>query len=137
MPGGKGKTGRHTNRSNQWLKGTATRERTDEVFAFKPKLTVIDAIHADLEQREISKTEWLDLAVECLLGIGESGEDGEEVEGEKLPEIGLNHSLVQEALSDSLEKKRIAIARERKQKRPDKGLIEQWEKEIEQLEGFL
>lgn len=142
MPGTKGKTGRHTNRSNQWLAGTAERQRTDEVFAFKPKLSVIEAVKSDLQEREISKTEWLDMAVESLLGIAASSESEREVQphcrgDDELPEIGFNHPLVQEALSDSLEKKRIAIARERKQKRPDKGLIEQWEKEIEELEVIL
>jgi hypothetical protein len=126
MAGKKGKTGIHTNRSNQWLKGTTERSRTDEVFAFKPQLSVIQAIKADIEERQITKTQWLDMAVECQLGIKSDG-----------VETGLNHPLIQEALSDSLEKKRIAIARERKQKRPNQKLIEVWEKEIKELESFL
>lgn len=134
MAGVKGKTGRHTNRSNQWLKGTVERSRTDEVFAFKPKLGVYEAIKQDIEQREISKTEWLDMAVEAFLG-GTSNVAGEPDQAEE--ETSDINPLAQEAIAFFLESKRVAVARERKAKRPDKGLIEQWEKEIEQLESML
>lgn len=137
MAGVKGKTGRHTNRSNQWLKGTAERSRTDEVFAFKPKLGVYEAIKADIEQREINKTEWLDMAVEAFLG-GSTAVTGESQQQEESQQESSDiNPLVQEAIAFFLENKRVALRRERKQKPPDKGLIEQWEKEIEELEAML
>lgn len=129
MAGVKGKTGTHANRSNQWLAGTAQKERSDEPFAFKPRLSIAAAIKADMERLGLTKTEWLDMATESFLGVSETEPESEET--------GLNHPLIQEALSDSLEKKRIAIARERKAKRPNQKMIEAWEKEIIELETML
>lgn len=67
--------------------------------------------------------------------------DSSEVQGDNAAETVTSTSelspLVLDAINDSLEKKRIAIARERKLKKPDQNLIEQWEAEIEELERFL
>lgn len=70
MPGKKGRTGTHKNRSNQYLKGTAQKERTDKAIGFKPKLEIYDAMVADMERRGMTATQWLDLAAETLLGVG-------------------------------------------------------------------
>lgn len=45
--------------------------------------------------------------------------------------------LIEEAITFFLENKRAAIARERKLKLPNQKLIEQWQKEIEELEVIL
>jgi hypothetical protein len=128
MTGVRGKTGTHGNRSNQWMAGTVERSRTDEVFAFKPKLSVIDLIKQDIEQRQVTKTEWLDMAVESFLGGGE---------GEKAEETELDNPLVQDAIATSIELKRTAISREKKAKRPDEEAIARWQSQIEELEAWL
>lgn len=125
MTGVKGKTGTHTNRSNQWVAGTATRIRTDEVFSFKPKIEVIEAIKTDIEQTGITKTEWLDAAVEAKLGRTESSEN------QGLPDP------VRDAIATAIGLKTVAISRERKNKIPDEKAIAQWEAEIEELENYL
>lgn len=129
MTGVKGKTGTHRNRSNQWLSGSASRIRTDEVFSFKPKIEVIEAIKSDIEQRGITKTEWLDMAVESMLG----GEILEETE-EKSAGLPL---VAREAISTAIQLKEAAIRREKKLKNPSEEAIAQWQAEIEQLEALL
>lgn len=129
MTGVKGKTGTHKNRSNQWLAGTTARIRTDEVFSFKPKIEVIEAIKTDIEQRQISKTEWLDMAVESMLGGQTPEETSERSAG--LPEVA------REAIATSIQLKDAAIRREKKAKTPDKEAIAQWQAEIEELEALL
>jgi len=138
MTGVKGKTGTHKNRSNQWLAGSASRIRTDEVFSFKPKIEVIEAVKSDIEQRGITKTEWLDMAVESMLSIEESTESGEKSAG--LPEIAreaISHGLVRDAIATAIQLKEAAISREKKAKRPDEGAIAKWQSEIEELEALL
>ncbi len=117
MAGKKGKTGRHTNRSNQWLAGTATRIRADEVFSFKPKIEVYDQVKKDIEAKGMTKSEWCDLVVERFF------EDNQ-----------ISHPLVQDAISDSIAQKQAALAKEKKSKRPDQELIDRWQGEIEELE---
>lgn len=69
MAAKKGRTGKHKNRSNQYIAGTAQKERTDKAIGFKPKLEIYEAMVADMERRGMSATQWLDLAAETLLGI--------------------------------------------------------------------
>lgn len=61
------KAGRHANRSNQWIAGTCKPKRSKEVFCFKPRLEVIEAIKGDMESRGLSKSEWLDEAIAFFL----------------------------------------------------------------------
>jgi hypothetical protein len=125
MVGVAGKTGRHKNRSNQWIAGKE-RLRTDEAFSFKPKLELINAIKADMEKRQISKTEWLDLAANRM------------IEQDATAEIAISEVL-QDAITTSIGLKQAAIRSEKKKpaNRRDQALINKWEAEIEQLENFL
>ncbi|HEY9600004.1 MAG TPA: hypothetical protein V6C85_00215 [Allocoleopsis sp.] len=79
---------------------------------------------------------WLESALSAAVEDG--GETLTKVEPETTAQPGAELSpLVLDAINDSLEKKRIAIARERKAKPPNQKLIEEWEAEIEELERFL
>lgn len=69
MAGKVGRTGTHKNRSNQWLAGTAQRERVDKVVGFKPRVEVYAQIQADMELRGMGVTEWLDMVVESYLAL--------------------------------------------------------------------
>lgn len=64
MSAKKGRTGTHKNRSNQYIKGTAQKERTDKVIAFKPRLETYEAIQEEMRSLGMSTTEWLDMVVE-------------------------------------------------------------------------
>lgn len=75
---------------------------------------------------------WVESALNSALE--NDGETLAKVEPEVTAELS---PVVLDAIADSLGKKRIAIARERKLKKPDQNLIEQWEAEIEELERFL
>lgn len=63
MAGKEGRTGTHKNRSNQWLKGTAQRERVDKVVGFKPKVETYAQMQAEMEELGMGQTEWLDMVV--------------------------------------------------------------------------
>lgn len=69
VTGQRGRTGTHKNRSNQWLKGTAQRERVDKVVAFKPKVEVYALIQEDMERLGMNQTEWLDMVVKKHFAI--------------------------------------------------------------------
>lgn len=129
MTGVRGKTGTHKNRSNQWLSGSAARIRTDEVFSFKPRIEVIEVIKTDIEQRGISKTEWLDMAVESMLGGQIPAETSEKSAG--LPEVA------REAIATAIQLKDAAIRREKKAKKPNEEAIAKWQAEVEELEALL
>lgn len=131
MPGVKGKTGTHTNRSNQWLAGTASRIRTDEVFSFKPKIEVIEAVKTDIEQRQVTKTEWLDMAVESMLGQGQ-GQENEDFSRD-IPDC------LKDAVLIAIAQKDAAIRAEKKKKKSlqDEAQIERWIAQIDELEKFL
>jgi hypothetical protein len=125
MVGVKGRTGRHNNRSNQWIAG-AERSRTDEVFAFKPKLEVVEAIKTDMQERQLSKTEWLDLAASRMIEQGTTAE------------IAVSEVL-QDAIATSIGLKQAAIRAEKKKpaNRRDQELINKWEAQVQELENLL
>lgn len=114
-------------RSNGWVTGTQEVVRDGRSITFKLKKELGDRAYAEMESEGLSKQSWCDRVIDFYYGDGDSGPQ----------EAAVTHPLVTEAVVDFLEKKRIAIARERKLKKPDQKLIEQWEKEIDELEGFL
>lgn len=129
MAGVKGKTGRHNNRSNQWMNGKE-RLRTDEAFSFKPKLDIVDAIKADMEQRQLSKTEWLDLAASKMFELPNNTEAAISL---------LISPVLRDAIATVIGLKQAAIRTEKKKKlnQRDQALIDKWEAEVQELESLL
>jgi hypothetical protein len=52
-------------------------------------------------------------------------------------ETSIRNPLIQEAIETAIATKQAAIKAEQKKKRPEKKLIETWEKEIEELERLV
>ena len=93
-----------------------------------------ELIKADMEARGLTKQQWCDEAVACLLGLGD--DEGEGENDEQL--VGVDHPLIQDAIATSIGLKRAAIRTEQKKgKRQDQALIEKWQSEIEKLEVIL
>lgn len=131
MPGVKGQKNpsRHK-RINGYVTGTQQAVRVSETIAFRPMREYADKIKEDMEAKGMSKQQWCDMLIGGYFGDPIEDAETSSVEAERTP-------LELEAIAFFLENKRVALRRERKQKTPDKGLIEQWKKEIEELEAML
>lgn len=93
MSAKKGRTGTHKNRSNQYIKGTAQRERVNKAIGFKPKLEIYEAMVADMERRGMTSTQWLDMVIASFL---------EEIENEAIaPSTDSSKRLPCEHVTDS------------------------------------
>jgi hypothetical protein len=76
-----------------------------------------------------------------MFGLDEEGEDNEpndQQNHEQPPEdVAVTHPLVRDAIALAIAQKQVALKAQLKGKRPDQALVETWEKEIKELEGFL
>lgn len=126
------KDGQPTQHGNRYTAGVVTRERVDKVVAFKPKVEVADALFADMEARQMTATQWLDMAVAKLLLEGDS--ELNEGQPQKVKELS---PVLRDAIATSIQLKEAAISREKKAKRPDEEAIAKWQAEIEELETLL
>jgi len=128
-------------RKNRYSAGVVESVRAPEVFAFRVQKEYYDAVKADIEQRGLTKQQWCDEAVACMLGLDEEGEDNEpndQQNHEQPPEdVAVTHPLVRDAIALAIAQKQVALKAQLKGKRPDQALVETWEKEIKELEGFL
>lgn len=126
------KDGQPTQHGNRYTAGVVGRERVDKVVAFKPRIEVADALFADMEQRQLTPTQWMDWAVEQVL----SEDDSVLQEGQR-EEVRELSPVLRDAIATSIELKKAAIAREKKSKRPDEEAIARWEAQIQELEAWL
>lgn len=128
------KDGQPTQHGNRYTAGVVTRERVDKVVAFKPKVEVADALFADMEARQMTATQWLDMAVAKLLleGDSELNEGQREESGELSP-------VLRDAIAIAIATKQAALRSEKKKKpgQRDQAQIEKWESQIEELEAYL
>jgi hypothetical protein len=126
-------------RENQWTKGTAEVIREPEVFAFKVSKELYPRVKAEIEERGISKQQFVDGLLACYY----DDDEGEAIEGDFVQNEGQREvkselsPLVRDAIATSIEIKQAALRSEKKSKRPNQGLIEKWESQIEELENLL
>ena len=117
-------------RKNGWTSGALEIVREKEVFAFKLSKELYPRVKAEIEERGISKQAFVDDLLACYYGDEDGGD---------LPEIDVNHPLVQDALRIALIQKQAALRAEKKKKpgQQDQAQIEKWEGEIESLEVLI
>ena len=63
MPGVKGRSGKHSNRSNQWIAGTKQRTRARTTFGYRPSIDLYDKIEEDIKTKGVTTSQWFDLVV--------------------------------------------------------------------------
>lgn len=122
-------------RENQWTKGTAEVIRESEVFAFKVSKELYPRVKAEIEERGISKQAFVDDLLACYYGEDEGDTEGDSLENEG-QRLELS-PVLRDAIETSIEIKQAALRAEKKSKRPNQGLIEKWESQIEELEKLL
>lgn len=113
-------------RKNGWVSGALEQFRAPETFAFRPLKEHIDRIKAEMSDKGLNKQQWCDTVVATYFE-----EQDRETENPAL------NPLVQEAIKLAIATKEAAIRKEQKKKPPNQSLIEEWQREIEELESAL
>ncbi len=126
------KDGQPVQHGNRYTAKVVERERVNRVLAFKPKIAIATALFRDMEERGMTVTQWLDMAVEQFLFTEYTNtEAGNSLEKQPVSPV------VEDAIWIAIAQKQAALRTEKKNKHPDQARIEKWEREINELESLL